>query len=108
VPRARGILANELWQFVGGAPLVNHSPVSPGIGHDAEANHEAGTEKAAYHFVGHRTICYAFMQATGMVMDHTTLFFAMRPCRALNRPPFALLRVGYYTVQRDRPEVVRG
>jgi DNA-3-methyladenine glycosylase I len=28
-------------------------------------------QKAGFTFVG-PTICYAFMQATGMVMDHTT------------------------------------
>jgi DNA-3-methyladenine glycosylase I len=31
-------------------------------------------KKAGFTFVG-PTICYAFMQATGMVMDHTTECF---------------------------------
>jgi DNA-3-methyladenine glycosylase I len=32
--------------------------------------HEQGPEKAGFTFVG-PTICYALMQASGMVMDHT-------------------------------------
>lgn len=62
-----------LWSFVGGAPKINHFSdrsqmlaVTP----EAEAMSKA-LKKAGFTFVG-PTICYAFMQATGMVMDHTT------------------------------------
>jgi DNA-3-methyladenine glycosylase I len=34
--------------------------------------------KAGFRFVG-STICYAFMQATGMVDDHLTTCFCHRP-----------------------------
>lgn len=65
--------AQWLWQFVGGAPRINHfsnfSEV-PAITLQAEAMSKA-LKKAGFSFVG-PTICYAFMQATGMVMDHTT------------------------------------
>lgn len=61
-----------LWQFVGGRPLVNrfasHAEV-PAITPEAQAMSKA-LRKAGFSFVG-PTICYAFMQATGMVMDHT-------------------------------------
>tara|TARA_R110002020_G_scaffold2447_4_gene11511 strand:- start:7045 stop:7629 length:585 start_codon:yes stop_codon:yes gene_type:complete len=62
-----------LWQFVGGAPLVNHfTSISqvPVMTAEAQAMSKA-LKKAGFTFVG-PTICYAFMQATGMAMDHTT------------------------------------
>lgn len=62
-----------LWQFVGGRPQVNHL-----TGLDDMPTHTESAvamsralRKAGFTFVG-PTICYAFMQATGMVMDHTT------------------------------------
>ncbi|MBU1492328.1 MAG: DNA-3-methyladenine glycosylase I [Gammaproteobacteria bacterium] len=62
-----------LWSFVGGQPKINHfserSQV-PAVTAEAEAMSKA-LKKAGFTFVG-PTICYAFMQATGMVMDHTT------------------------------------
>lgn len=61
-----------LWQFVGGEPKINrfHSLAEvPAITLEAEAMSRA-LRKAGFTFVG-PTICYAFMQATGMVMDHT-------------------------------------
>lgn len=62
-----------LWSFVGGTPQINHfkdrSEV-PAITPEAEAMSKA-LKKAGFTFVG-PTICYAFMQASGMVMDHTT------------------------------------
>ena len=64
--------AEWLWSFVGGVPRINHfrdrSEV-PAITAEAEAMSKA-LRKAGFTFVG-PTICYAFMQATGMVMDHT-------------------------------------
>ncbi len=62
-----------LWSFVGGVPKVNHFGVRgqvPAVTPEAEAMSKA-LKKAGFTFVG-PTICYAFMQATGMVMDHTT------------------------------------
>ncbi|UAW98421.1 DNA-3-methyladenine glycosylase I [Halopseudomonas nanhaiensis] len=62
-----------LWAFVGGEPKINrfHSFAEiPTITSEAQAMSRA-LRKAGFTFVG-PTICYAFMQATGMVMDHTT------------------------------------
>ena len=60
-----------LWGFVGGKPIVNkwrklgnipsHTPVSDAMSRDLK--------KRGFKFVG-TTICYAFMQAVGMVNDH--------------------------------------
>ncbi|ARU86494.1 DNA-3-methyladenine glycosylase I [Pseudomonas sp. M30-35] len=65
--------AKYLWSFVDGKPLINHFSERaevPAITPQAEAMSKA-LKKAGFNFVG-PTICYAFMQASGMVMDHTT------------------------------------
>jgi DNA-3-methyladenine glycosylase I len=75
---ARAWLAQEdpvalLWSFVGGVPKINHFASRrevPAVTVEAEAMSKA-LKKAGFTFVG-PTICYAFMQAAGMVMDHTT------------------------------------
>ena len=75
---ARAWLALEdpvalLWSFVGGQPKINHfseRSLMPAVTAEAEAMSRA-LKKAGFTFVG-PTICYAFMQASGMVMDHTT------------------------------------
>ena len=54
-----------LWQFVGGRPRLNHF-----ASHAEVPAMSKALKKAGFSFVG-PTICYAFMQATGMVMDHT-------------------------------------
>lgn len=62
-----------LWSFVGGVPKVNHftgRAEVPAVTPEAEAMSKA-LKKAGFTFVG-PTICYAFMQASGMVMDHTS------------------------------------
>jgi len=61
-----------LWSFVGGEPKVNHFEGRgevPALTAEAEAMSKA-LKKAGFTFVG-PTICYALMQAAGMVMDHT-------------------------------------
>ena len=68
-----GSFAKWLWQFVGGQPIQNawtdfsQVPVSTP---ESDAMSKA-LKQAGFKFVG-TTICYAFMQAVGMVNDHTT------------------------------------
>lgn len=70
-----------LWQFVGGEPIQNNwaklsqVPVST---LESEAMSRA-LKKRGFNFVG-PTICYAFMQATGMVNDHLLTCFRHREC----------------------------
>lgn len=62
-----------LWSFVGGQPKINHfseRSQMPTVTAEAEAMSKA-LKKRGFTFVG-PTICYAFMQASGMVMDHST------------------------------------
>ena len=61
-----------LWQFTGGQTLVNRwesTRQSPAKTPESEAMIKA-LVKRGFRFVG-PTICYAFMQAIGMVNDHT-------------------------------------
>jgi DNA-3-methyladenine glycosylase I len=67
-----GGFARYLWQFVGGAPKTNAWRTLkeiPAKTAESDAMSKALT-KQGFKFVG-STICYAFMQATGMVNDHT-------------------------------------
>ena len=72
IQAAHGSLAAYLWGFVGGAPLrAERRPpgVFPATSSEAEAMAKA-LKREGFRFVG-ATICYAFMQAVGMVDDHT-------------------------------------
>ncbi|EIK55101.1 DNA-3-methyladenine glycosidase I [Stutzerimonas stutzeri TS44] len=65
--------AGFVWSFVGGAPKINRFAridQVPAVSAEAEAMSRA-LKKAGFSFVG-PTICYAYMQACGMVMDHLT------------------------------------
>jgi DNA-3-methyladenine glycosylase I len=65
-----------IWQFVGGKPRVN-SPKSmkqvPALTQESDAM-SMDLKKRGFNFVG-STICYAFMQATGIVNDHAVECF---------------------------------
>ncbi len=61
-----------IWQFVGGKPKINQwksLKEVPAKTADSDAMSK-DLKKRGFKFVG-STICYAFMQATGMVNDHT-------------------------------------
>ena len=80
VQREFGSFDRYVWQFVGGKPRQNARP--PGMPLPAKtAESDALSRdllKRGFKFVG-STICYAFMQATGMVNDHTTDCFRHAP-----------------------------
>ncbi len=60
-----------IWQFVDGDPIINNwKNVSEVPSSTAESDVMCKTlKKKGFRFIG-TTICYAFMQATGMVNDH--------------------------------------
>ena len=88
VINARAMLAVEeefgsfdafIWLFVGGETIQNSWESSvdvPGKTREAEAMSK-DLKRRGFKFVGPK-ICYAFMQATGMVNDHTTDCFRYR------------------------------
>jgi DNA-3-methyladenine glycosylase I len=71
VQKEFGSFNKYIWQFTGGKPIINqwnnqsHIPAST-IESD---NMSKNLKKRGFKFVG-TTICYAFMQAAGMVNDH--------------------------------------
>jgi DNA-3-methyladenine glycosylase I len=62
-----------IWQFVGGEPVINRWPTLAAIPAETDESRAMSKDlkKRGFTFVG-PTICYAFMQACGMVNDHTT------------------------------------
>ncbi len=77
-----------LWDFSGGAPVVNDWRGLEDIPASTPASEAMSKALKArgFRFVG-PTICYAFMQAVGMVNDHTTGCFRWKECRALAENP---------------------
>ena len=79
VQKEFGSFDDYVWRFVGGAPRVNgwrtlteipaRTPESDALSRDLL--------RRGFKFVG-STICYAFMQAVGLVNDHTTDCFRYR------------------------------
>ncbi len=60
-----------IWQFVGGKPIQNRRKALRNIPAETEESRAMSKDlkKRGFRFVG-PTICYAHMQATGMVNDH--------------------------------------
>ncbi len=66
-----GSFSRLLWSFVGGAPIdhrLRDTSEMPTVSDESQAMSKA-LKKLGFSFVG-PTICYAFMQAVGMVNDH--------------------------------------
>jgi DNA-3-methyladenine glycosylase I len=72
IQREHGSLDAWIWQFVDGQPLQNDWTRHQQIPASTEVSDRMSRElkKRGFRFVG-STICYAFMQAVGMVNDHT-------------------------------------
>jgi len=66
-----GSFADFAWQFVDDKPVINHWRSLLEIPSETEQSRAMGKalKKRGFSFVG-PTICYAFMQSTGMVNDH--------------------------------------
>ena len=77
-----------LWDFTGGKPVVNAWRRLEDIPASTPASvvMSKALKKLGFRFVG-PTICYAFMQAVGMVNDHTTTCFRWKECKALAEDP---------------------
>jgi len=84
VRRQFGSFDAYIWRFVGGKPIQHHlrslkdipatTPESDAMSKDLR--------KRGFKFVG-STICYAFMQAVGMVNDHAVDCFRYKACKKL-------------------------
>ncbi|HEY8249031.1 MAG TPA: DNA-3-methyladenine glycosylase I [Burkholderiales bacterium] len=78
VQKEFGSFDRYIWQFVGGQPIQNSRKGRDIPARTAESDAMSkDLKKRGFRFVG-STICYAFMQATGMVNDHLTACFRYR------------------------------
>jgi DNA-3-methyladenine glycosylase I len=71
-----GSLDAYLWGFVGGAPLVGRWKTLGEIPAETAESKAMSKDlkRRGFRFVG-PTVCYAFMQAAGLVNDHVTSCF---------------------------------
>ena len=68
-----GTFDDYLWDFVGGAPVVNRWTNETGPPATTEISDAVSRDlkRRGFKFVG-STVCYAHLQAAGLVVDHTT------------------------------------
>jgi DNA-3-methyladenine glycosylase I len=71
-----GSFDKYIWQFVGGRPKVNHWRSLKQVPAETKESEAMSRDlsRRGFKFVG-PTICYAFMQAVGMVNDHAVSCF---------------------------------
>lgn len=76
VVREFGSFHRYLWQFVNGSPIVHRRRSMRAVPVDSPEAHVMSKDlkRRGFRFVG-PTICYAFMQASGMVNDHLVTCF---------------------------------
>jgi len=90
IQREFGSLDAYLWRFVGGSPIVNRwkrladLPAETAVSRDMSRD----LKRRGFRFVG-PTVCYAFMQAVGLVQDHVVSCFRHREIVAESSPPDA-------------------
>ena len=83
-----GGLAPFFWGFVDGVPVVNRWADTAKVPASTPLSDRLSRElkRLGFKFVG-STICYSFMQAVGMVDDHTRDCFRCRPAAELRPAP---------------------
>jgi DNA-3-methyladenine glycosylase I len=84
VQKEFGSFDRYLWSFVGGSPKVNRRRGRGDVPAFSEESDAMSRDLKArgFKFVG-TTICYAFMQAAGMVNDHLLTCFCRAECANL-------------------------
>ena len=82
VQREFGSFDSYIWAFVGGRPAQNRWKNPQDVPAKTAESDEMSKDlrRRGFRFVG-STICYAFMQATGMVNDHLTGCFRHKELR---------------------------
>lgn len=76
VQKELGSFSNYLWRFVNNNPIMNQWEHSNALPTRTEISDQLAKDlkRRGFKFVG-STICYAFMQAVGLVNDHTVHCF---------------------------------
>ncbi len=83
IQKAHGSFDKYIWQFTNGQTIHNSFHSEKDIPATSELSDAMSKQlkKDGFSFVG-STICYAYMQATGMVNDHVTSCFRYAECAA--------------------------
>jgi DNA-3-methyladenine glycosylase I len=84
VQKEFGSFDRYIWSFVGGKPVFNECQSQreiPGVSAEAMAMSK-DMKKLGFTFCG-PTICYAFMQAAGLVVDHITSCYRYKEIREM-------------------------
>ena len=86
--REFGSFSAYVWSFVGGRPIRNARKTLRGVPARTTESDAMSRDlgERGFRFVG-STICYAFMQATGMVNDHLVTCFCHANCSGQARKP---------------------
>lgn len=84
IQREHGTFAAYLWRLVNGRPVQNSWRTATEVPTETELSRALSRElqRRAFRFVG-PTICYAFMQAAGLVNDHLVGCFRHEEVRRL-------------------------
>lgn len=87
VQKEFGSFDSYIWQFVSGKPIVNALSSQSQIQARTEESDQMSRDllKRGFKFVG-PTICYAFMQAVGMVNDHLVNCFRYAEIKHASKP----------------------
>lgn len=82
IQKRHGSFSNYIWSFVEGKPIINQWKTMSEVPVSTELSDKMSKQlkKDGFKFIG-TTICYSFMQAVGMVNDHTLECF----CHPMNR-----------------------
>jgi len=81
-----GAFANFLWGFVGNEVVHNRRAAARGLPTETDGSRELSRtlKRLGFRFVG-PTICYAFMEAVGLVNDHEVGCFRYQEVKRLSR-----------------------
>lgn len=85
VQKEFGSFGKYIWQFTGGRPITNKCKTEKDIQAKSKESNlmSEDLKKRGFKFVG-STICYAFMQAAGLVNDHLVSCFRYKKLRNLD------------------------
>jgi len=88
IQREFGSFAVYVWRFVDGTPVQNRWRSASHVPAETPTSRALSRDlmKRGFRFVG-PTICYAFMQAVGMVNDHLVSCFRWREVKRIAYPP---------------------
>ncbi|GAB1307932.1 DNA-3-methyladenine glycosylase I [Urechidicola sp. KH5] len=79
-----GSFSNYIWSFTEGKPIINNFETIKNVPANTALSDKISKDlkKRGFKFVG-ATVVYAFMQATGMVNDHTTDCFRFKEAQSV-------------------------